>query len=69
MPKYTYAKLRGRIIEKFGTQERFAEHIGISNTSMSKKMTRKTSFSQDDMERWSRELDIPLSEIGQFFFT
>ena len=68
-PRYTYAKLRGRIVEKFGTQDRFAEHIGISTTSMSNKMTCRTGFSQNDIELWSKALDINMSDVGNYFFT
>lgn len=41
---YTYDKLRGRIIEKYGSQEKYAEVLGISTNSLSKKMTGKTGF-------------------------
>ena len=32
---YSYNKLIGRIIEKFGTRKRFAEAINISENSLS----------------------------------
>ena len=41
---YKYDRLRGRIIERYGSQEKFAEIIGISSNSMSKKMNGKTGF-------------------------
>ena len=59
---YSYDKLRGRIIEKYGSQERFAEALGISTNSLSKKMTGKTGFSQKDIVEWSRLLQIDKSE-------
>lgn len=31
---YTYNKLRGRIIEKYGTQSKFAEKLGVSKNSV-----------------------------------
>lgn len=66
---YTYDRLRGRIIEKYGSQEKFAEVIGISSNSMSKKMNGKTGFSQNDIVKWSELLDIDKSELGSYFFT
>ncbi len=66
---YTYNKLRGRIIELFGTQEEFARNLGISKNSLSLKMNGKTSFSQADVIKWSELLKIDTSEIGQYFFT
>ena len=68
-PIYTYAKLRGRIVEKFGTQDRFADRVGISTTSMSNKLTCKTGLSQDDIIQWCSVLEIPVEDIGIYFFT
>lgn len=65
---YKYNKLRGRIIEKYGTQEKFAEAIGLSTNSMSKKMTGKSGFSQEDIESWSEKLEIAQAEYGEYFF-
>ena len=65
---YTYDKLRGKIIEKYGNQEKYAEVLGISTNSLSKKMTGKTGFSQKDIVEWARLLDIDKSEYGQYFF-
>lgn len=47
----------------------FSEKIGISPNSLSLKMTGKVGLSQEDMELWSKLLDIPLEEYGDFFFT
>lgn len=65
---FIYNKLRGRIVELYGTQERFAEEIGLSNVSVSKKMTGQTQFSQSDIVLWCDKLKIPLSEAGLYFF-
>lgn len=66
---YTYNKLRGRIIEKYGSLTAFCAHLTISRNSLSKKMTGKTGFSQDDIKVWSELLDIAPDEYGQYFFT
>ena len=65
---YTYNKLRGRIIEKYTTQGVFAEKIGLSETSVSNKMTGKSGFNQEDIVKWCETLEIPLDEAGQYFF-
>ena len=65
---YTYNKLRGKIVEKYGTQEEFARAIGISRNSLSLKMTGKTGISQADIIKWSELLEIKADEIGQYFF-
>ena len=66
---YTYNKLRGRIVEKYGTQEEFARKLGISKNSLSKKMNGKSGFSQADVNKWSDLLSINTDEIGLYFFT
>ena len=64
----TYAKLKGRIVEKYGTQENFCRAIGMSKVSISKKMNGKTGFSQREIIKWCDALDIPLEEVGLFFY-
>lgn len=65
---YKYKKLRGRIVEKYGTQEKFAKAIGISETALSKKMQCKTGISQSDICLWSKLLGIQPEEYGEYFF-
>lgn len=62
------SKLRGRIVERYGTNESFRKVLGISKTTMSKKMTGRTSFSQDDMVEWSKLLGIDIKNVGEYFF-
>lgn len=66
---YKYDKLRGRIVEKYGTQGKFAEILGISKNSMSKKMNCETGFSQEDIIVWSKLLGIEKDDYGTYFFT
>lgn len=65
---YKYAKLRGRIVEKFGTIRAFADEIGMTTAGMSKKLTGKAGFSQQDIENWAYKLDIPKNEYIDYFF-
>ena len=66
--KPTYNKLRGRIVEKYGTQDRFRKELGISSTAMSNKMRGKTGFSQSDIITWCSLLDIELEDVGSYFY-
>ena len=68
---FDYSKLIGRIIEKFGTRRAFAEAIGISENSMSQKLSNKMAITTDDIMEWSKPelLDICCDEIGVYFFT
>jgi hypothetical protein len=66
--KYDYSKLRGRIVEKYGTLSKFAEVLGTSLVVVSNKMTNKTGFSRADIERWAELLDISGDEYDLYFF-
>ena len=63
-----FAKLRGRIVEIFGTQRRFAEELGKTEQTVIAKLSGKMSFTMTDIQEWSRLLRIPLEEIGIYFF-
>lgn len=63
-----YRKLRGRIIEKYGTLNAFFETLDISRVQASKKINGNAGFSQDDIWDWCNRLDISTDEIGSFFY-
>ena len=63
-----YNKLKGRIVEKYGSQSRFAEALGITENTVSRKMQGKVEFSKDDMINWAELLDIPQGDIPDYFF-
>lgn len=64
----SYMKLRGRIREKFGTQAAFAEAMGMSETTISAKLTRKTDWTRTEMEKACDLLDIPIVEAHLYFY-
>lgn len=66
---FDYSKLKGRIVECYGSQSRFADAFGISKNSMSLKLCGTTSITQADICRMCKMLDIPNKEIGTYFFT
>lgn len=68
MCKYEYRKLIGRIIELYGTRKEFARVIGISENSLSLKLTGKTNISREDIVKWSKLLNISPDEYGSFYF-
>ena len=68
MCKYEYRKLIGRIIEFYGTRKEFARVIGISENSLSLKLTGKTNISREDIVKWSKLLNISPDEYGSFYF-
>lgn len=66
---FDYRKLRGRIVEKYGTQGNFAKANKISDRSMSLKLNNGIGFSQKEIILWCNQLDIPIDSIPTYFFT
>lgn len=64
----SYAKLRGRIREKFGTQEAFADAIGMNTVSLSQRLNGKLEWKTSEIVKACKALDIPLSENVDYFF-
>lgn len=65
---FDYSKLRGRIIEKFGTQGCFAKKLGVSERTLSLKLNNKIFFSQDEITKISELLNISKDKIQVYFF-
>lgn len=65
---YEYRKLKGRIVEMFGTQEKFAQFIGKSTVTVSQKLNCAKGFSQKDIEEWAAALNIPKEDYPVYFF-
>lgn len=69
MRRYDYSKLRGRIKEKLGTEREFASRIGRTANYVSKVFRNGTYLAQNDIANGADILDIPVDEIGVYFFT
>lgn len=67
--EFDYKKLRARIMEKVGSNGKMAEHLGITETSFSRKMNNKVGFSSQDICEMVSVLGISTEEIGDYFFT
>lgn len=63
-----FSKLRGRIVEKYGTIDKFSLAVGMSTVQISKKLNEKAGFSKDDITKWSELLDISAEDVGECFF-
>lgn len=48
---YDYSKLKGRIVEIYGTQGNFAEALGIAKTTLSLKLGNRREFTQKEITR------------------
>lgn len=65
---YDYAKLLGRMREKNTTQVGLAQEIGISETSINLSLGNKRPFKQDEITSICTYLDIPISDVDNYFF-
>lgn len=66
---YDYSKLLGRIVEKFGTQAKFAEAMGISERSLSLKLNGKVGWKQPEIAKACSLLELEDFDIPVYFFT
>lgn len=65
---FEYNKLRGRIREKFSTQEEFAIALGMSKVALSSKLNGHTFFTQPQIKKACELLFIEPSEVSDYFF-
>ena len=62
------SKLRGRIVEKFGTISKFAEAASSSVSFVSQYLNGHKVLDQKVIDKWAETLDIPVNEYDQYFF-
>ena len=61
-------KLRGRIIEKFGTIGAFCKTVRIHPTTATNVLDGRTMPTKKNLPKWCEALDIATEEIGKFFY-
>ncbi len=66
---YDYRKLRGRIVEKYGTLKDFALDMKWSERTLSLKMNCKVFWKQPEITKATKLLEIQNEEIMEYFFT
>lgn len=66
---YDTSKLRGRIVEKFGSLMEFSKAAKCSYSFLSQYMNGKKNLTQPTMEKWMDLLDIDGVDIRAYFFT
>ena len=66
--EFSYDKLKGKIKEKFGTQEAFATALGMSRASLNAKLNNSSEFTQSEMFKALEVLGLRKSAIDEYFF-
>lgn len=65
----SYAKLRGRIREIFGTIEAFADAMDKDVSTISLRLNNKIAWKREEIEKACEVLRIPINEVHLYFFT
>ena len=63
-----YAKLRGAIRTKFGTQHAFANALKMHPSTLSSKLNGRAEWSYNEVVAACRVLDIALGDAAAYFF-
>lgn len=66
---FDYNKLRGRIVEKYGSQVTFAKAMKWSERTLSKKINGKIPWKQNDICTAINLLELSENDIQEYFFT
>ncbi|MBS6280273.1 MAG: DUF739 family protein [Lachnospiraceae bacterium] len=66
---FNYNKLKGRIIEVFGSQAEFAKAMKWSERTLSLKLNGKIAWKQTDIVSAVKLLNLTDSDIKEYFFT
>ena len=66
---FKYNRLRGRIVEIYGSQAKFADVLGVSEQIVTAKLAGRSTFTQKNIIEWAEALMIDQHDIGDYFFT
>lgn len=65
---FNYSKLKGRIVEFFGTQENFARAMKISASALNNKLNGRSEFDQSEIIKALKLLEVEEHEVRSYFF-
>ena len=67
--RYSYNKLKGKIVEVCGSRRNFAKSIGISDVALSAKLNGERYFRLQEIEKAIEVLGIDRSQVPEYFLT
>lgn len=68
MSKRKFAMLRGAIHAKYGTQEAFADAMGMRISTLSAKLNGRSEWTKSQIKLACELLEISLEEVYLYFF-
>ena len=66
--QFDYSRLRGRIVERYGTLRAFVNELPIGSVAFTQKMKGRVAFKNDEIITMAEKLDIGKNEIPDYFF-
>ena len=66
---FDYSKLYGKIREVFGTQEAFAEAMGMSRTAINSRLKQGVEWKSPEIVKACELLGVSLDESHLYFFS
>ena len=66
---FDFSRLRGRIVEKYGTCDNFAAAMGRTKVWMSSRLNNTVQWRSAEIRKAAELLDIPDAEIPAYFLT
>ena len=66
---FNYDKLKGRIVEICGTRGEFAKRMGLSEKTISLKLSGQIPWKQPEIVKAIETLELDSSDIQTYFFT
>ena len=67
--EYDYTALRKKIIEDYGSVNKFSKAMGCQGSTMHYRLNNKVEWQQDDVYKACTLLMIPKREIGTYFYS
>ena len=69
--EFDFSRLRGRMVEKFGSVSAVAKVLDMPASILSSRITNRTPLKPEEIYALAQPscLDIPDEEIGAYFFT
>ena len=67
--RFSRNKLRGKIVEHYGTMTAYAKALGMTKAQLSNRLTGKTDFTLSDILKSMQLLNLSNSEVIECFFT
>lgn len=66
---YDYSYLKGFIRQEYGTNQSYADFLGIGTTSLYNRLANRVPFTQEEIDRTAKRNNLSADRLVQLFFT